>query len=103
MGIKVKEIQDDAIIEIKVNKNFYLMIKAAMFYVFKQEPDNQKKEEMVKKVLDQDMREFTELEAAFKTLTLLIAEIERVALAENKMVDKEIELPDLPKDPTQES
>ncbi len=103
MGLKVKEIQDDAIIEIKVNKNFYLMIKGALFYVFKQEPDNQKKEEMVKKVLDSNMKEFTEIELAFKTLSLLVAEIERVATVENKMVDKEIDLPNPPTDTTPES
>lgn len=103
MGIKVKEIQDDAIIEIKVNKNFYLMLKGAMFYIFKQETDNQKKEAMVKKVLDQDMTDFTELEAAFKTLTLIVAEIERVASDQNKMVEKEVDIPEPPKDPTQES
>jgi hypothetical protein len=103
MGVKVKEIEDNAIIEIKVNKNFYLMIKGAMFYLFKQEPDNKKKELMVQKVLDQDMKDFTELEVAFKTLTLLVAEIERVAVAENKMIEKEMELPDFPTEPTQES
>ena len=31
--IKVKELKDDAIIDIKVNKSFYLMLKAASFHV----------------------------------------------------------------------
>jgi len=49
------------------------------------------------------MKEFTEIELAFKTLSLLVAEIERVATVENKMVDKEIDLPNPPTDTTPES
>lgn len=34
--IKVKEIKDDAIISISVNKNYYLMTKALSFMLIKQ-------------------------------------------------------------------
>jgi hypothetical protein len=101
MSVKVKELKDDAIIEVKVNKNFYLMLKHAMFYIFQQETDVTKKEELIKKVLSKDNNvQFTEHEAAFRTLMIILAEIERVAIAEDKMVEREIPTPTAP---TQES
>lgn len=91
MSVKVKELKDDAIIEVKVNKNFYLMLKAAMFYIFTRETDDAKKEELIKKVLSKDPNpQFNEQESAFRTLMLILAEIERVAIAEDKMVEREI-------------
>jgi hypothetical protein len=34
MAINVKEISDDAIINVSVNKSFYMMTKALSFYLF---------------------------------------------------------------------
>lgn len=91
MSVKVKELRDDAIIEVKINKNFYIMLKAAMFYIFKQETDNAKKEALIKKVLSKELNlKFTEQELAFRTLMLILAEIERVAIKEDMMVEKEM-------------
>ena len=36
MAIKVKELKDDALITIQVNKSYYLMAKAASFYILQQ-------------------------------------------------------------------
>jgi hypothetical protein len=36
MNQKIKEIKDDALINISVNKAFYLMTKALSFYLFNQ-------------------------------------------------------------------
>mgnify|MGYP003649065362 CR=1 FL=1 len=94
MSVKVKELKDDAIIEVKVNKNFYLMLKAAMFYIFKQETDDAKKEELIKKVISKDPNpEYTEQESAFKTMMLILAEIERVAIRDDQMMEREIPTP----------
>jgi hypothetical protein len=94
MSVKVKELIDDAIIEVKINKNFYLMLKAAMFYIFKQETDDAMKEKLIKKVISTDPNpEYTEQESAFKTLMLILAEIERVAIKEDKMMEREIPTP----------
>ncbi len=49
--IKVREIKNDAVIDIKLNKNFYLMLKATMLYIFKQEKDQEKYEALIKKVM----------------------------------------------------
>jgi len=91
MSIKIKELKDDAILEIKLNKNFYLMLKQAMFYIFQQETDVKEKEELIKKVLSKDTNiQLNEHQAAFRTLMILLAEIERVAIAEDKMIEREM-------------
>ena len=47
MPAKVREIKDDAIIEIKLNKNFYTMLKGVMLYILKLEPEEAKIKELV--------------------------------------------------------
>lgn len=93
MSTKVKEIKDDALIEIKINKVFYLMLKKTLLYIFKQEIDNEKITELIKKVTDKnsDNEPHTEQEFAFKTLFLLLAEIEAQAEKTNQFEEKDIE------------
>ena len=94
MPVKVREIKNDAIIDIKLNKNFYLMLKATMLYIFKQEPDHEKYESLIKKVMSPEAENepHTEHEAAFKTMLLLLAEIERQATENNLFDIKEVEI-----------
>ena len=93
MSNKVKEIKDGALIEIKLNKTFYLMLKKTLLYVFKQETDNDKITELIKKVTDKnsDNEEHTEQEFAFKTLFLLLAEIEAKAEKTNQFEEKNLD------------
>jgi hypothetical protein len=93
MGEKVKEIKDNAIIEIKINKVFYLMLKKTLMYIFKQELDNEKITELIKKVTDKnsDNDPHTEQEFAFKTIFLLLAEIEAQADKTNQFEEKDID------------
>jgi len=92
MPVKVREIKNDAIVTIKLNKNFYLMLKSVMLYIFKQETDQEKYEALIKKVMSPEAENepHTEHEAAFKTMILLLAEIERRAGEENLFDIKEI-------------
>lgn len=93
MSTKVKEIKDNAIIEIKINKVFYMMLKKTLLYIFKQEIDNDKITELIKKVTDKnaDNEPHTEQEFAFKTLFLLLAEIEAQAEKTNQFQEKDLE------------
>jgi len=93
MSTKVKEIKDNAIIEIKINKVFYLMLKKTLLYVFKQEIDSEKVAELIKKVTDKnaDNEPHTEQEFAFKTLFLLLAEIEAQAEKTDQFEEKDLE------------
>ena len=92
MPVKIREIKDDALITITLNKNFYLMLKSVMFYIFKQEPDQEKYEGLIKKVMSSDAENepHTEHEAAFKTMLILLAEIERMAGEQDSFDIKEI-------------
>ena len=92
MPVKVREIKNDALISITLNKNFYLMLKGVMLYIFKQEPDHEKYDALIKKAIssEYDNEPHTEHESAFKTMMLLLAEIERIA-GEKELFDiKEI-------------
>ena len=77
MGNKVKELKDNAVVEVKINKVFYMMLKQTLLYIFKQEQDQEKISELIKKVTDKnsDNEPHSEQEFAFKTILLLLAEI----------------------------
>lgn len=89
--IKVKELKDDALVDVKVNKSYYLMAKDLLFYLHSQmDKDNEKKEESLKKIMEGEYKDLNHLERSFYTATLLLAEIESQA-EENKLFnEKEI-------------
>ena len=60
--VTVREIKNDAIIDIKINKNFYLMLKATMMYIFKQEADTTKYEALIKKIMSSVWGSFSDSE-----------------------------------------
>lgn len=88
---KVKELKDDAILNIKVNKTFYLMTKSALFSAFKTVYDDSKisSEEFVKALVSKDYKDMSEQERNFYTLTLLVGEIEKQAVENNLFEEKE--------------
>tara|TARA_R100000734_G_C3228416_1_gene37357 strand:- start:237 stop:545 length:309 start_codon:yes stop_codon:yes gene_type:complete len=88
--IKVKEMKEDALLEIKVNKAFYLMSKNVSLYLFKQFPEDEKREESLKKIIEGKYEDLNELERSFYTLTLLLAEMEEQAKNNNLYEEKEI-------------
>jgi hypothetical protein len=89
MAIKVKEIKDDAIIDIKVNKAYYLMAKAASLYLFKQIPEDNR-EDYLKDTMNKEYKDLDELQRAFRTITLLLIEIETSATEKNLFKENEV-------------
>ena len=89
MAIKVKEIKDYAIIDIKVNKAYYLMVKATSLYIFKQMPE-ENREEYLKNSLTKEYKDLDEIQRAFRTITLLLSEIEQSASDQNLFDEKEV-------------
>ena len=76
--ITVKEIKDDALISVEVNKSFYFMVKNALFYLFKEsDRTEQEREAVLKELMNRNYNDMTHWEQSFYTLTLLLAEIER--------------------------
>jgi hypothetical protein len=90
MAIKVKELKDDAIINVAVNKNFYMMVKNSLYYLFMLEKDPKVKEESLKKIKEASYEQLNDYERTFYCLSLLVAEIERVASTEKLYEEKEI-------------
>ena len=89
MPVNVKQLKDDSIIDIKVNKAFYLMVKSLSFHIFNQFP-KETIEEDIKAVVHKKYEELTELQRHFYKLTLLLTEIEREAIAKNLFEEKTI-------------
>jgi hypothetical protein len=88
--IKVKELKDDVLIDVKVNKSFYLMIKAASFIVLQQMGISERDENYLKDIMLKSYEELDDLQRTFYTLVLILAEIERQATINNLYVEKEI-------------
>jgi hypothetical protein len=90
MAIKVKELKDDALVDIKVNKSYYLMAKAALFYLFQHIKDDDEREKHLKQVMEGKYEDMNDWERAFYTLTILLADIENNAKKANLYEEKEI-------------
>lgn len=90
MAIKVKELKDDALVDVKVNKNFYLMLKALSYYLFQTVKDDNEREESLKKIMTGKYEDMNDFERSFYTVTLMLAEIERVAKDQNLYDEKEL-------------
>ena len=87
MAVTVKELKDDAIVEIKVNKSFYLMTKALSYFLFQTIKDDNEREESLKKIMTGKYEHMNDFERSFYTVTLLLAEIEKQA-QDNKLYDE---------------
>lgn len=96
--VKVQELKDDAIINVKVNKTYYQMCKAALFLSFKELYDNsQDSESFIKSVVSKEYKDMSDKERTFYTLTLLVGEIEKQATAEKLFNEKDMSKEDLEK------
>ena len=92
MAIKVKEIKDDAIIQVTVNKSYYLMVKAVSFYLFTK-VESEDKDAYLKDLMTKEYKDLDQLQQCIYTLILLLAEIEKQATENNLFIEKEISEP----------
>ena len=89
--ITVKELKNDAIINVKVNKAYYLMLKNTLFFFFQLKSNDEKnREASLKNVMEKPYSELDAYEQAFQTLSRMLAEIETVAKKEDLYEDKEV-------------
>lgn len=94
MPLKIKEIKDDASTSIQVNKNFYLMLKNSLFFLFTQYgPNEESRDESLDKILKGKYEDMNEFEKAFFTIAMLLGEIEKNFVAEKKVDEKEVPVP----------
>tara|TARA_R110000772_G_scaffold25336_1_gene66195 strand:- start:1158 stop:1472 length:315 start_codon:yes stop_codon:yes gene_type:complete len=94
--LKVKELKEDAMMDIKVNRSFYLMAKAASFTILQSMGIQEMKngDEYFKKVMNEKYEDLDDTQRAFYTIILLLAEIEKQATENDLYVEKEILEPD---------
>jgi hypothetical protein len=90
MAVKIKEMKDDALFKIEVNKNFYLMAKEVAYYLFMSQENKDLLEDALKNMTTKEYADLTMYERSFYTITLLISEIERVAKRDSLYEEKEI-------------
>lgn len=90
MAIKVKELKDDIILDVKVNKAYYMMLKSTLFYLFQQQSDEAVREESLKRIMTGKYEDMNDLERSFYTITIMLAEIEKVAKEQDAYNEKEI-------------
>ena len=93
MPVKVKEMKDGAILEIKVNKNFYLMSKSLSFYLFNQMHEKNPDDNYLKDSLSKKYEELDDLQRSFYTIALLLSEIETQAKNSDNYTEKEVLVP----------
>ena len=94
MAVKVKEIKDDAIINVKVNKAYYLMLKGALYFLFEQNNmSSEEREASLKNIMTEDYPSLNDFEKTFQTITRMLGEIEKQAAANDLFVEKEIAEP----------
>ena len=92
MEIKVKELKDDALLSVQVNKSYYYMLKNSLYYLLTKIQESGEKEtakslETIKKA---EYSAMSPVEQAFFTTTLMIAEIEKISIEQKLFDEKEI-------------
>lgn len=95
--VNLKELKDDALINVLVNKSYYFMVKLELFKavenIVNTAPEEAKE---LEKILQKKYEDLTSNQKTIFTLSLMIAEIERVANKENLFIEID------PKDITQD-
>lgn len=92
MAVKVKELKDDAILSVQVNKSYYFMLKNSLFYLFSQiqAQGAEETEKSLARIKEADYSKMTQVEQAFFTATLMISEIEKISVEQNLFDEKEV-------------
>jgi len=88
--IKVKEIKDDAIIQIPVSKGYYMMVKNLAFTLLNKMIQDNKTEEYLKEIGTKQYPDLDDDQKSMQTVTFLVAEIEAQATHQNLFIEKEI-------------
>jgi hypothetical protein len=92
MAITVKELKDDALVSVQVNKAYYFMMKNTLFYLFNQiqAQGKEEAEKSIETIQAADYSKMSQVEQAFYTTTLMISEIERLSVEQKLFDEKEV-------------
>jgi hypothetical protein len=88
MSVKLKELKDDALIDVKVNKSYYFMVKLELFNAVERIiSENPEEAKDLENIITKKYDELSVLQRTIYTLSLLVAEIERVATEKDLFVE----------------
>lgn len=92
MAITVKELKDDALLSVQVNKAYYFMLKNTLFYLFNQVQAQgaEEADKSIETIQAADYSKMSQLEQSFYTVTLMLSEIERIAVEQKLFEEKEV-------------
>jgi hypothetical protein len=88
--LKVKEMKENAIINIQVNRAFYIMVKSLAFNLLDKLIKEKKSEEYIAAIGTKDYTELDDDQRSVRTATLIIAEIEAQSKIQNQFEEKEV-------------
>jgi len=88
----VKQIKEDAILNIQINKTYYLMAKHLSLHIFNEINENDRLK-IAENIKNKTYETMSDNEKAFYTVALLLSEIEKQAQETNNLEEKEILLP----------
>jgi hypothetical protein len=88
--IKVKELKSDALIQVPVNRGYYIMVKnLAMSIVEKMTKEN-RTPDYIKEISTKAYQDLDDDQKSLQTVTLLLAEIENQAQIQKQYDEKEV-------------
>lgn len=90
MALKIKELKDDVLIDVTVNKSYYMMLKSALLYLFKNMSDDERSDEGIKSMMTGDYGKMSEIQQVFFTITLMVTDIEKKAIDNDHFTEKEV-------------
>jgi hypothetical protein len=88
--IKVKEMKDDAIVNIPVSKGYYIMVKNLAFHLVNKLIKDNKSEDYISAIGTKDYAELDDDQRSVRTVTLLVAEIEAQTKIQNQFSENEV-------------
>ncbi len=88
--LKVKELKNDAVINIPVSKGYYMMVKNLAFDLLNKMIKEKKSEQYIAEIGTKEYVDLDDDQRSVRTVTLLVAEIEAQAKIQNHFIEKEI-------------
>jgi hypothetical protein len=88
--VKVKELKEDALVSIVVNKTYYFMVKSLAYSLTQQLMNENSDPQYVKDCFEKSFEHLNETQRNLQTVALLIAEIEAQGEKQNLTIEKEI-------------
>lgn len=82
MSVKLKQLKEDVTVNVKVNKNFYFLIKKTLFDIIK-DMSTEDQNKLTEKIKERNFENLSSAQEAAYLFSILIADVEQTAIKEN--------------------